>query len=338
MKAAILTKTGDISDLNKNLVIKDIPVPEISGEEVLINIKCASLNHRDLWITKGEYSNINLPVVLGSDGAGIIHGMGNKVSGFEIGDEVIINPGMNWGNDENYQSRDFRILGMPDNGTLAEFVKVHHNCIYKKPAHLNFEQASALPLAGVTAFRSLFKKAEIYENDNVLITGIGGGVASLALMFAVKSAAKVFVTSGDDRKLQKAISLGAIAGVNYKNNEWDKKLIGLSGNKINVVIDGTGGESYSKYFDILNYGGRIVSYGATSGNVPKFNLHRIFWKQIKLFGTTMGSPSDFAEMIDFIDQKKVEPVIDEVFSLENICDAFRKLNSGSQFGKIVVGI
>ncbi|MDQ3193453.1 MAG: zinc-binding dehydrogenase, partial [Bacteroidota bacterium] len=268
----------------------------------------------------------------------IIHDMGNKVSGFEIGDEVIINPGMNWGNNENYQSRDFKILGMPDNGTLAEFVKVHHNCIYKSPSHLNFEQSSVLPLAGVTAFRSLFKKAEINKNDNVLITGIGGGVASLALMFAVNSAAKVFVTSGDDRKLQKAISLGAIAGVNYKNNEWDKKLIGLSENKINVVIDGTGGESYLKYFYILNYGGRIVSYGATSGSVPKFNLHRIFWKQIKLSGSTMGSPNDFAEMMEFISKKKAEPVIDEVFSLENICDAFRKLNSGSQFGKIVVAL
>ncbi|MEP7146900.1 MAG: zinc-binding dehydrogenase, partial [bacterium] len=214
----------------------------------------------------------------------------------------------------------------------------HHSCIYKKPSHLNFEHAAVIPLAGVTAFRALFKKAKINKYDNILITGIGGGVASLALVFALKTGANVFVTSGTDSKIQKAISLGAIAGINYNNNQWDKKMIELSENKINVVIDGTGGGSFSKYLDILNYGGRIVSYGATLGCASEFNLHRIFWKQIKLFGTTMGSPKDFAEMIDFIDENKVEPVIDEVISLENVSDAFRKLNAGNHFGKLVVRI
>ncbi|MEP7147003.1 MAG: alcohol dehydrogenase catalytic domain-containing protein, partial [bacterium] len=142
MKAAVLTKTGDIDDLNKNLVIKEIPVPEITDEEVLVNIRYASLNHRDLWITKGMYPKINLPVILGSDGAGVVYNKGVRVNKFEIDDEVIINPGINWGDKENYQSKDFKILGMPDNGTLAEFVKVHHSCIYKKPSHLNFEHAA----------------------------------------------------------------------------------------------------------------------------------------------------------------------------------------------------
>ncbi|MEO8664319.1 MAG: zinc-binding dehydrogenase [Ignavibacteria bacterium] len=338
MKAAVLIQTGDSGQLEKNLVVKDIPVPEISADEVLVNIKSASLNHRDLWIAKGMYSKIDLPVVLGSDGAGIIHNKGVNVKGLEAGDEVMINPGMNWGNDENFQSKDFRILGMPDNGTLTQFIKVHHRYVHKKPAHLNFEQASAIPLAGVTAYRALFKKAGINKSDNILITGIGGGVASMALTFALKTGAKVFVTSGDDTKIAKAISLGAAGGVNYKKIDWDKQLIELSGNKINVIIDGSGGASYTNYLDLISYGGRIVCYGATLGSVPQFNLHRLYWKQIKLMGSTMGSSKDFEEMIKFIDEKKVVPVIDEVFPIQNVSEAFKKMDEGKQFGKIVVGM
>jgi len=338
MKAAVLKQTGNIEDLSKNLVVEEFPSPEFGEEFVLIKIKNASLNHRDLYITQGLYSKIKLPVILGSDGAGIIHSKGENVSSFQIGDEVIINPGMNWGDDKNFQSRNFKILGMPDNGTFSEFISTHQSFVYKKPLHLNFSQASALPLAGLTAYRTLFEKAMLTANDNVLITGIGGGVATFVLLFALKVGSNVFVTSGEDKKINKAISLGAKGGVNYKNKNWDKEILELSENKINVIIDSAGDDSFSKYLEICNYGGRIVSYGATLGSAQNFSLHRLYWKQLQIYGSTMGSPNDFQNMLKFVNENKIMPVLDEVFSLENICEAFKKLNDSTQFGKIVVRV
>lgn len=339
MKAALLKQIGNISELSKNLiVVEDVPIPQITDDDVLIKIKFASLNRRDLYISTGLYPKLNLPVVLGSDGSGIIHSKGKSVSDFETGDEVLINPGMNWGNDENFQSGDFKILGMPDYGTFAEFVCVKQSYVYKKPTDLSFEEASALPLAGVTAYRSLFIKASVTKDDNVLITGAGGGVATLAIVFALKTGASVFVTSGSEDKISKAVSLGAQGGVNYKNENWDKELIDLSENKINVIVDGTGGDSFSKLLEICSYGCRIVSYGASLGSLKNFPMARVFWKQLKLLGSTMGSPKDFSDMLKFVNENKVVPVIDKIFSLDNICDAFRRMNDSEQFGKIVVEI
>ncbi len=335
MKAALLNKTGNnIIDIS----VEDIPNPEITDNEVLINIKFASLNHRDLWIAKGAYSKIKLPVVLGSDGAGIINSIGSKVSGFKIGDEVIINPGFNWGDKEEYQSKDFKILGMPDNGTLAENIAVNKTYVYKKPEHLDFLQASALPLCGITAYCALFKKLKLTKNDTMLITGIGGGVSTFALNFALAAGAKVYVTSSSDEKIKKAVSLGASGGVNYKNENWDKQIIELSGNKINTVIDGAGGDTFKKCLELVNYGGRIVSYGATLGNVKDFPIARLFWKQPVIYGSTMGSPKGFSEMLNFINDSKIIPVIDKVYPLGNIAQSFERMNDGKQFGKIVVEI
>ncbi|MDZ4712713.1 MAG: zinc-binding dehydrogenase [bacterium] len=338
MKAALLIKTGDISELSKNLVIDDIPIPEINPDEVLINVRAASLNHRDLWIAKGSYSKIKLPVVPGSDCSGVIFKKGKNVTGFNEGDEVIVNPGMNWGSDENFQSKDFKILGMPDNGTFAEYVKVQSSYLHKKPLHLDHIHSSAIPLAGVTAYRAAFVKARLTGNDNVLITGAGGGVPSFALKFAVSTGANVYVTSGSDDKIQKAIAIGAKAGVNYNDADWDKKIIALSENKINVVIDGAGGESVSQYLEICGYGGRIVCFGATFGSVPEFNVHRLYWKQLTFSGTTMGSPDDFSSMLNYINNNKIIPVVDSTYSIDDITDAFLRLNESKHFGKIVIAI
>lgn len=338
MKAAVLINTGDINDLNKNLVIDELPVPEISSDEVLIRVKYASLNHRDLWITKGRYSKIKLPVVLGSDCCGVAEKVGSSVNNISEGDEVIINPGLNWGNDERAQSKEFKILGMPDNGTFAEYVKVKAENVFKKPVHLDFEKSAAFPLAGLTAFRAAFKKIELSKNDTVVITGIGGGVATFALNYAIAKGATVFVTSGNNDKIDKAISLGAKGGAIYKNEGWEKVLNELSFGKISAVIDGTGGEGISKLTDVINPGGRMVCYGATLGSIPEFSVHKLYWKQLKLFGSTMGSPKDFSEMISYIEEKNIEPVIEKTFQPEDIVSAFELMDSGKQFGKIVVKI
>ncbi len=338
MRAALLNRLCTANEFRENIRIEDIPVPSVKENEIPINIKSASLNHRDVWIAKGAYPKIYLPVVLGSDCSGIVQDTGTAVRDFRIGDEVIINPGFNWGNAESHQSKDFKILGMPDNGTFAEYISVDQSYVYKKPYHINFFQAAGIPLTGVTAYRALFRKANLQKGENILIPGAGGGVSSAALMFAVSIGANVFVTSGSDDKISKAVSIGAKGGVNYKNDDWDKKILEMSGNNIDVIIDGEGGDTFSKCVELINYGGRIVSYGSTSGKTGSIPMARLFWKQLKIFGSTMGSPDDFNEMINFINDNKIVLVIDEVFSLENIAEAFLKMNEGRQFGKIVVNI
>jgi NADPH:quinone reductase-like Zn-dependent oxidoreductase len=336
LKAIILKETGPIDKLKENLIYDELPEPEINDDEVLIKIHYAALNHRDLWITKGLYSGIKLPVVPGSDGAGTIHKLGKNVDELNTGDEVIINPSLDWGDDESFQSKDYRILGMPDNGTLSEFIKINKAYVYKKPVHLTLMQASALPLAGLTAYRALFTKANVTKNDNVLITGIGGGVSAFALLFTLTIGANVYVTSGSDEKIERAIELGVKGGVNYKNDNWYRKIIKKSGGKINIIIDSAGGDTLSKSLDIINFGGKIITFGATTGEVKNFEIRKVFWKQISLLGTTMGSDKDFKNMVEFVNDYKINPVIDEIFSARDVINAFEKMNSAGQFGKIII--
>lgn len=331
MKALVLERIGETKDLKNNLVLKEIDKPVPKENEVLVNINYASLNHRDLWISKGLYAGIKTPVVLGSDGAGVIADSNGSV--FKNGDEVIINPTIDWGENEDFQNKDFSILGLPQNGTLEEFVCVPAKNIYKKPEHLDFKEASAIPLAGLTAFRACFVKGKITKGDNVLITGIGGGVSTFALLYSLSAGANVYVTSGSDEKIKAAIKHGADGGINYKTENWEKRFKEIHP-KINVVIDGAGGETFAKCLDVCAEGGTIVSYGATLGAVKNFEMRKVFWKQLKIFGSTMGSDKDFTNMINFIELNKIKPIIDKEFSLENGADAFLRMESGNQIGKI----
>ncbi len=335
MKALVLERTGKPEDLKNNLVVKEIDRPVPKENEVLVNVKYAALNHRDLFITQGLYAGIKTPIILGSDGAGIIA----NANGTDLneGVEVVINPTIDWGNNEDFQNKNFKILGLPDNGTLAEYVSIPAKNVYKKPSHLSFKEVTTIPLAGLTAYRACFVKGNISKGDNVLITGIGGGVATFALIYSLAAGANVFVVSGSQEKIEFAIRHGAIGGINYNDDNWEKRFKEIHP-KINVVIDGAGGETLAKCLDICTEGGTIVSYGATSGAVNNFEIRRIFWKQLKLFGTTMGSDKDFLDMLTFIEQNKIIPIIDKEFDLENGADAFNRMNRREQTGKIIVKI
>ena len=337
MKAVILNQIGTVDKLIENLLIKDISIPSVGDNDILVKIKYAALNHRDLWITKGLYAGIKLPVVLGSDCSGVVESFGKNVDNFSTCEEVIINPGIKWGEDENFQDKNFQILGLPDNGTLEEYITIDKSKVFKKPAHLDMIQASAVPLAGLTAFRAAFTKGKIKKENNILVTGIGGGVSTFALIFAINIGANVFVTSGSGNKINKAIELGAKGGVNYKNENWDKELFEKS-NGIDLVIDGTGGETISKCLNIMNSGGRIVSYGATTGIIKNLDTRKIFWKQISILGTTMGSDNDFEKMMEFISSKKIIPVVDKVFKIEETVNAFERMDKSEQLGKIIIKI
>ena len=321
--------------VDKPLVLKEVEKPALQADEVLVQIKAAALNRRDYWITVGQYAGIKYPSILGSDGSGVVAEVGNDVDKGWLYKEVVINPCHNWGSHDEYQNRDFTILGLPEDGTFAEYVKVKAEYLYPKPAHLSWEQAAALPLAGLTSFRALFTKAKAKKGDKVLVTGVGGGTGVFTLQWAVAAGCKVFVTSGSGDKIQRAKDLGASAGVCYKAQDWAQELQHLTGG-FDVIIDSALGNGFEKLLDISNPGGRIVFFGGTAGNIPALNGRKIFWKQLQILGTTMGSPDDFKAMIDFVNKHKITPVIDEVFPLAQAQKAIDKMENSAHFGKLVL--
>jgi NADPH:quinone reductase-like Zn-dependent oxidoreductase len=331
MKAMVLEAADE------PLKLKEVEKPALQAGEALVQIKAAALNRRDYWITVGKYAGIKYPSILGSDGAGIVAEVGSDTDKAWLNKEVIINPCHNWGSHPEYQNRDFTILGLPENGTFAEYVKVKTEYLHHKPAHLNWEQAAALPLAGLTTFRALFTKGKAKKGDKVLITGIGGGTGTFALQWAVGAGCKVFVTSGSGEKILRAKDLGASAGVNYKAQDWAQELLHLSGG-FDVIIDSALGDGFEKLLDVSNPGARIVFFGGTAGNIPPLNGRKIFWKQLQILGTTMGSPDDFRQMVEFVNKHQIVPVIDQIFPLFQAQKAIDKMARSSQFGKLVLKI
>lgn len=334
MKAAVLLALGEAN----NLVYQDIADPQASEGEVLVRLRAAALNHRDVFIRQGLYPGIKLPVILGSDGAGEVVAAGGGVDASIVGQEVVINPCFDWGEDRRAQSGKFRILGMPDDGTYAQLIRVPARNLAPKPAHLSFEEAASLPLAGLTAWRSVHTRAQVRSGERVLVTGIGGGVALFALQFAVACGAEVYVTSGSDEKIARAVELGAKGGVNYRLADWGKQISALTGGGPDVVIDSTGGETFNKAIEILKPGGRLVTYGATTGAASKLEVRRIFWKQLNVLGSTMGTDEEFVEMVEFFRTSGIRPVVDKVFALEEAAEAHRRMEQGDQFGKVVLRI
>ncbi|ASU32264.1 zinc-binding dehydrogenase [Mucilaginibacter xinganensis] len=329
MKAIVLEAA------DKPLVLKEVDNPGLAPGEALVKIKAAALNRRDYWITIGKYAGIKYPTILGSDGAGIVEAVGGDTDRHLIGTEVIINPGSGWGDDQNFQSDDFKILGLPADGTFAEYVKVEVQQLHTRPAHLSWEQAAAVPLAGLTVFRALFTKGKIKKGDKVLITGVGSGTGLFALQFALAAGCQVFATTGSGEKMERAKKLGAAAAVNYKSQDWAEQLLHLAGG-FDVIIDSALGDGFAKLPDLCNPGGRIVIFGGTAGNIPALNGRKIFWCQLQVIGTMMGSPDDFKAMVAFVNEHQIVPVIDAVFPLADAAEAISKMEHSSQFGKIVL--
>jgi len=330
---------------NQPLQLTNVPMPVAGVGEVLVHIRAAALNHRDVFIQQGLYPGIKLPVILGSDGAGVVAEVGEGVDPVWRGQSVIINPALNWGSNPAFYGPDFQILGMPANGTFAEYIAVPVKNTYRKPAHLSFEQAAALPLAGLTAWRALMDRANLrtdVEPERVLITGTGGGAALFALQFAVAAGAEVWVTSGSDDKLARARELGATGGVNYHEPDWTKTLMSQTGGAksgyFNVIIDSAGGADFAKLIDVAAPGGRIAFFGGTTGNITDIVPSKVFFKQLNIFGSTMGSDAEFDAMTQFVGKNELVPVVDEVFPLADAEQAIRRMDAGKQFGKIVLTV
>jgi NADPH:quinone reductase-like Zn-dependent oxidoreductase len=334
MKAIILRELG----APENLKLEDWPDPQAGPGEVVVRLKAAALNHRDVFIWQKLYPNIQLPAILGSDGAGVVAAVGDGVDPALVGSEVVVEPGLDWGPDDRLQGPKYRILGMPEEGTYAEQIRIPVANLHAKPAHLSFEEAAALPLAGLTAYRAVASRAQVQAGETVLVTGIGGGVATFAMQIAKQLGARVYVTSGSDDKLARAKELGADGGVNYKQADWGKQIVALSGGGPDVVIDSAGGEALETAVKIIKPAGRIVFYGATTGLAKNLDLYRAFFKQLTIMGSTMGSPREFAAFLKLYDEAKLKPAIDQVFPLADAAAAHRRMNEAGQFGKIVLRV
>ncbi len=315
-----------VKQLNAPPEWADVPEPQPAKGEALVHLRAAALNHRDLFITQGQYAGIRIPCILGSDGAGECRGK-----------RVVLYPALEWGGNPNFQGKTFRVLGMPEDGTFAEQISIPRRSIFPMPEHLSWEQAAALPLAGLTAWRTLFSRCQLKKGERVLITGIGGGVALMALQLSVACGAEVFVTSGSDKKIERAAKMGARGGANYREEGWEKRLKQEAGG-FDVIIDSAGGDGFALLPGLCNPGARIGLYGCTLGKVNGLSMQPVFWKQISILGSTMGSPQEFRAMLAFVKKHEIMPVVDSVFPLSEGAQAFEKMEKGEQFGKIVLRV
>jgi len=333
MKAIVLRELGG----PEKLILESMADPVPGPGQVAVRIRAAALNHRDAWIRKGLYAGITLPIVLGSDGAGEVSALGEGVDTALLGRDVVINPSLDWGTDDRAQGPTYRILGLPDHGTYAESVVVPAGNVVAKPASLGWAEAAAIPLAGLTAYRALFTRVQLQRGETVVITGIGGGVATFALLFAKQAGARVIVTSGDDAKLEKARALGADGGVNYRSDGWSKAAQALCGGGADVIVDSAGKDAFPALLDIARPGGRIVTYGATTGSPTTLEVRKIFWKQLSVLGSTMGTPREFGAMVKLFDNG-MKPAVDRVFPIADAALAHARMDEAGQFGKIVLEI
>ncbi|HVU33914.1 MAG TPA: zinc-binding dehydrogenase [Opitutaceae bacterium] len=316
------------------LSVAEVPDPRPAAGEVVVALRAAALNHRDVWIKAGQYAGLKWPCQPGSDGAGVVVECGEGTDPSWKNRDVIINPSFGWGNREAAQDSAFTILGLPRDGTLAERIAVPAAQLTGKPAHLSWEEAAALPLAGLTAFRALFARAKAVAGERVLISGVGGGVALFAMQFAIAEGCEVWVTSSSPEKIDRATALGAKGGFDYRNPRWADQA-GKTPGPFDVIIDSAGGDGFGKLIDVAAPGGRIAFFGATRGDPPALPMRKIFWRQLSVLGTTMGSPADWTAMVEFVARHQIRPVVSEVFPLANAASAFALMEEGGQFGKIV---
>jgi NADPH:quinone reductase-like Zn-dependent oxidoreductase len=334
MQAVVLHEIGGPQNLN----VEDVADAVAGDGEILVEIEYAAFNRRDVFITQGLYPGIELPAILGSDGCGRVAALGAGASGPAVGTTVVIDPMLGWGENRAVWQLNSSVLGMPHQGTFARYVAVPAGNVHPKPARLTGEQAAAIPLAGLTAYRAVFTRGRCTADDVVLIPGIGGGVQTFALLFAKSAGATVVVTSSNDAKLERARALGADVAINYTTSaNWSKEVRAASGGGPTLVIDSVGGETFAKALDIARPGARVVTYGGTTGDA-KIRMFSVFWKHLDILGTSMGSPEDFREMLALVERSSFAPAIDAVVPLAEVVPAAQRVLAGDQFGKVVLRV
>lgn len=315
------------------LKLKEMPEPNVNRGEVVVQLKVAGLNRRDLYI-QNRLGNNKDALILGSDGAGIVEEIGEGVNQYKVGDEVIINPSLGWEKNSDAPPENFDILGMPDHGTFAEKIVLPVHQIERKPRYLTWNEAGVLSLAALTGYRAMFTKGNLQKEQTVFIPGAGSGVATYMIQFGRAIGAKVIVSSRDKHKQEEALKIGAYRAIDTNSN-WEQE---LAGETIDLVIDSVGKATFNRSLGVLKRGGKIVSFGATTEDIIDLNIRNFFYGQYQLFGSTMGSREELKDLIAFMEKYQIRPVVGHTFTLDHIQDAFKLLEVNKQFGKIAINI
>jgi NADPH:quinone reductase-like Zn-dependent oxidoreductase len=314
------------------LELEEAPDPTAGEGEVLVRIRASALNHLDVWIRKGLPS-VPKPRILGADGAGVVEALGPGVTGFEPGQPVVLNPGV------EAADGSIHVIGEHGDGTNAELIAVPSTNVYPIPGDLSFEEAAAFPLVFETAYRMLVTRAHLREGEWVLLWGIGSGVSTAGLAIAKALGARTIVTSSSDAKLVRARELGADATVNHATGDVKAAVKEATGGRgADIVVDHVGEATWRTSLDVAAREGRIAVCGATTGPNPPAALHRIWWKQLTILGSTMGTKADFESAYELIAAGRARPVVDEVLPLSEIRAAHERLEAGEQLGKIVLSV
>ncbi|KAI1788391.1 NAD(P)-binding protein [Ganoderma leucocontextum] len=340
-KALVLRKSN--SALH-DAVVEDRPLPQLKPGQIIVRIHAAAFNHRDLWIRKNLYPGIGFGRVIGADAAGVVVASADGNDPL-LGKRVFLLPMRGWEKDPDAPESNFTVVGAVkavDFGTFAQYVVVDRDQVIPTPDHLDDVHAAAWPVGGVTAWRATIVNGAVKKGDNVLVTGVGGGVAIVALQLAVSAGANVYVTSGSEEKIRKAVELGASGGVSYKNKEWPDLLGALlkkdGKGLLNTVIDAGGGDILGKTSPILKTGGRVVVFGMHTNPKVTMTMREVMKNQ-KLLGSTMGSHKDLIDATNFLAEHRIVPVVSHVLDgLESADKGFELLEDGSHFGKIVIRI
>ncbi len=313
------------------LVATERPDPAPGPGEVRVDLVAAALNRRDWWIRTG--GKVRLPVVLGSDGAGVVSALGRGVDGVEIGDEVVIYPARGWGGDDASSAPDFEILGVPRQGTYAERIVVDVDQLRPRPPGWSWAECAALPVAGLTAWRSLVRYAGAGPGTSILVPGAGGGAATFAIQIGTALGARMLTTSSAPEKLERAVALGAAGGADYRDADWPTRI-----GPVDAVIDSVGGATWSAALRALRPAGILVCFGDTDGDVGEVEIADLFFRYLRIQGTTLGSPRELDALLAHCARESWRPVIDSVFPLAEAAEAHRRLDAPDRFGKIVLAI
>ncbi len=340
MRAARIHEEGDVDVV----VIDDVPAPEPGPGEARVQLRASALNHIDIWIRIGKPSRPK-PHTLGADGAGVIDALGPGVTGLELGAEVVINPGLFCGTcsecrrGEQSLCEQLRVMGEHTNGTHADYCCVPVQNLHPKPDRLSWPEAAAYPLSFATAWRMLVSRAQLRSGEWVLVWGAGSGVGSAAVSIAAALGARVIATASRAETLAAARTFGAEHTIDHANDNVLAAVREITGGRgVDVVFEHVGEATWKISIEALRKGGRLVTTGATTGGNPPAQIHRIFWKQLSILGSTMGTDAEFTAMLAAVDAGRLEPVVDSVFPLGDVRMAYERMASGEAFGKIILKV
>ncbi|PYR98446.1 MAG: alcohol dehydrogenase [Acidobacteria bacterium] len=340
MKAVVFDRHGGPEVLRS----EDVPEPAPARGDVVIEVKAASINHIDIFLRRGMPGiKVPMPKIIGSDAAGVIREIGLEVSGLRIGQRVTINPGISCGHCEfcaagfGSQCLTYAMVGENTDGAYAQLLKVPSHIVLPIPDSISFEDAAAAPLVFMTAWSMMVNKGNIRPGEDVLILGAGAGVGTAAIQIAKMVGCRVFAAASTEEKLQRAKQLGADFLINYKTEEFDKKVRDLTNRRgVDVVVDYIGADTWVRSLRSARRGGRVLTCGATTGFAPQTDLRQIFFRQVQVIGSTMGSHREFLDVMKCVFRGQLKPVIDRVLPLEEARKGHELIEARAVFGKIVL--